>query len=427
MDYTQAVQFHKAITANGSILGLDSIRALMQELGDIWKELKIVHIAGTNGKGSVCCFLASVFKEAGYRVGQFNSPAVFHPREVYQINGSWISEEEYAECMEEAAAAYDRICSKGMRPPTVFEVETAVAFLWFYRKKCEIVLLETGMGGSTDATNLIQKPLCSVVVSVSMDHMAYLGNSLAEIAKVKAGIIKENCPVVLAGQQEEAEAVLVKRAEELHAPCFFAEEFMDCRMINGILHCCHPEFGMLKVAMQGIYQAKNLAAAVRTIQVLKRSGYMISKEQVQKGIASARWPGRFACICKSPLFYIDGAHNADGAEKLRESLLAYFPKKRRIGIMGVMADKPYREMLKSLLPLFEKIYTVTPENKRAMPAELLAEEIRMQGGSFVIADTVSEAVRSASKEAERLGEEGMVMAFGSLYYLGEVERAMLEA
>lgn len=424
MNYTQAVQFHEDTKKYGSILGLDSIRTLMHELGDVWRKLKIVHVAGTNGKGSVCCFLASVFKEAGYITGQFNSPAVFDLREIYQVNGTWISREEYAFCMEQVKAACERMLQKGRSHPTVFEIETALAFLWFSQRKCDIVILETGMGGKTDATNLIEQPLCSVFTSICLDHMDFLGDSIAKITEVKAGIIKRNCPVVTTKQLPEAEEILRQKAKASYAAYHTAPEISESRAADGRLIFSYPGLGEIKLSMTGSYQTENAALAVKTLQVLAECGYSVTKRQILKGMEKAKWSGRFECLSTDPLFYIDGAHNTAAAEELKISLTSRFPNSKRIGIMGVMADKPYREMLKVLHSVFEEIYTVTPDNKRALPAEKLAEECRRQNIAAMEKESIWDAVKDACERAGAVGEDVVVTAFGSLYYLKEVKYAL---
>lgn len=426
MDYIQAVQFHEDTKKYGSVLGLDSIRALMHELGDVWREWKAIHIAGTNGKGSVCCFLASVFKEAGYVTGQFNSPAVFDLREIYQVNGSWIGREEYASCMEQVKAACGRMLQKGLSHPTVFEIETALAFLWFSKKKCDIVILETGMGGKTDATNLIEQPLCSVFTPICLDHMDFLGDSIEKITEVKAGIIKRDCPVVTANQLPEADEILRQKAEEAHATYYTAPEISESRIAKEQLIFSYPGLGEIKLSMTGSFQTENAALAIKTLQVLDACGYPVTKRQIRKGMEKAKWIGRFECLSTAPFFYIDGAHNTAAAEELKKSLDSRFPDSKRIGIMGVMADKPYREMLQALRCVFEVIYTVTPDNKRALPAEKLAEECRMQNIEAFAKERVRDAVKAACERGKAEGKDAVVTAFGSLYYLKEVKYALSE-
>lgn len=423
MNYQQAEAFHEKAKAYGSILGLSNIRRLMYELKDVWKTLSIIHVAGTNGKGSVCCFLASMLKEAGYKVGQYNSPAVFSLREVYRINGEEISREDYAFCMEKVKSACETLVERGEPHPTVFEIETALAFQWFFEKKCDFVILEVGMGGSTDATNVISKTLCSVLTSISRDHMKYLGDSIEEIAKIKSGIIKEGCPVVSAVQKEEAAVVIRKCAEEKRAPYYVAAFLDQGRVIQGVRYTSHPKFGEIKISMMGRYQLENSAIALEVISVLKERGEIeISLEEIKQGLFKAVWPGRFEMVLKDPVFYLDGAHNLDGAIKLKETLMECFPGKKKIGIMGVMADKEYSKIIEVLGPLFFEIFTVTPDNPRSLPGETLAREILSRGiaGSFV--PNIGEAVRKAYVLAGK--EDAMVMVFGSLYYLLEVKEAL---
>ena len=424
MNYAEAVRFREDTKKYGSILGLKSIRALMHELGDIWKKLKIVHIAGTNGKGSLCCFLAAVLKEAGYQTGQFNSPEVFDVREVYQINGEWIEKEAYASCMEEVALACEKLTQKGLSHPTVFEIETALAFLWFFRRKCDIVLLETGMGGETDATNLITQPLCSVFTSISLDHMDFLGDSIEKITEVKAGIIKKGCPVITAKQTPKAERILRKRAAECHAAYYVTPEIAENKRKDGRLIFSYPDLGEIKLSMTGSYQIENASLAIKTLRILEKCGYPVTKMQMLKGIETAKWSGRFECLSNKPLFYMDGAHNTAAAEELRISLLNCFPDSKKIGIMGVMADKPYREMITVLKPVFQQIYTVTPDNARALPAEQLAEAWQLQGIEAIDKESIYDAVKTACESAD--DEDTMIIAFGSLYYLKEVKRALYE-
>ncbi len=424
MNYRQAKAYHREVKKYGSILGLDNIKRLMYELGDVWKSLNIIHVAGTNGKGSVCCFLASMLKEAQYKTGWYSSPAVFSLREVYKVNGKEISEDEYGICMEQVKKACDAITAKGYPHPTVFEIETALAFCWFAKEECDVVILEVGMGGGEDATNLITRPLCSVITSISRDHMKFLGDSIAEIAKAKAGIIKEGCPVVTIQQKKEAEEILNAYAKEKHAPYYVADSILKSRVCNGLRYFTHPVLGEVQLSMSGFYQLENASLAIEVMEVLKSNPFRIriTQEQMKKGLKNAYWPGRFECLCREPLFFIDGAHNLDGAAKLKETLIESFSGKRKIGIMGVMEDKEYESILHMLLPLFSRIYTVTPDNPRALSCEKLKDAIISQGGKACACETVKEAVALAYEKAEK--ESGMVMVFGSLYYLNEVKNAL---
>lgn len=414
------------IQKSGSILGLESIRELMRELGDIQDELQVIHVAGTNGKGSVCAMLESVLKEAGFRVGKYTSPAVFLPEERYRVNGENISKKGFAAVISQVKAACDRMIERGLSQPTVFEVETAAAFLYFYQKKCDIVIIETGMGGATDATNIIRKSLVSVLTSVSRDHMGFLGDTLEEIARVKAGIIKEGGKVVAGSQTEEVRSV----TDEVCRECKASVVYTDARQVENIhiaenrLCFYHSQLGEIKLKMMGKYQVQNALCAIETIHQLVKQGYFISAQQLKQGLEQAEWEGRFSCLCEKPLFVIDGAHNEAAAKELRETLEMGFTKCKIIYIIGVLADKEHEKMLKCMLPLAEKVFTITPHNPRAMAGKDLAKEARKYHRDVTFVPKIEEAVKLALEAADR--EQGMVLAFGSLSYLGEVKNALKE-
>lgn len=453
MTYEEARAFADKTKAYGSVLGLDSIRALMAELGNVQEELSVIHIAGTNGKGSVGAMLDAVLQSAGCRVGRYSSPAVFAYEEIWQINGQNISREDYGAVMSRVAAACQALVEQGRPHPTSFEVETALAFLYFREQQCDVVLLETGMGGSMDATNLISHPLCSVITSISRDHMAFLGNTLTEIAEAKAGIIKEGCPVVSAWQQPEAEAVLRRTAQERHAPMTVAEKVSEVSYDMDRLQLAYGDIGTVTVNLTGAYQAANTACALETVRRLQALGYGISPKQIRTGLAQVRWSGRMERLCSHPYFFLDGAHNEAAAYRLAETVENCFTNRRITYIIGVLADKEYEKMLSILLPYCRKVYTVTPGNPRALAAEELARsareilcgEISREGqernvcrdqtgaGRFfdaesvpevVCAPDISRAVEAALQEAE---PEDVILALGSLSYLAEVKACVSNA
>lgn len=425
MTFEQAEEYVERTKKYGSILGLESIRNLMHHLKDVQEELPIIHVAGTNGKGSVCAFLASALEEGGYRVGRFNSPAVFERREVFQINGQMISKDDYAKVIGEVAAACEKMTLKGEPHPTVFEVETAAAFLWFYEQKCDLVLLETGMGGETDATNLITKPLCSVLTSIDLDHMQYLGDTLSEIAKVKAGIIKKGCPVIALKQAEEVNTVIADRAGQMGAEAVFADA-SECileMLTTEELKLCHPYYGTVSTKLAGAYQKENLTLALEVLRMMEKLGFSIEKETVRKGIAKTIWEGRFEVIGKEPLFIIDGAHNPAAVRRLEETIEKDFTNRKIIYIIGVLADKEHMRMMGELLSKAKKVYTVTPDNPRALDGRVLEKEVRRYTRNTEFAPQIKEAVKGALQEAKK---DDVILAFGSLSYLGEVKRALLE-
>ena len=424
MNYKEARAYIEQISARGSELGLNTITNLLSFLGDPQDDLKFIHVAGTNGKGSVLAYLSTVLQEAGYSVGRYISPTLFSYRERIQINGTFISREDFARHLTEVKAAMEKMGQEGMSLPTVFEVETAVSFLYFREKGCDLVLLEVGMGGRLDATNIIKTPVLTVLTSVSMDHMEYLGNTLAEIAWNKAGIIKPGVPVVSARQQPEAEAVILEEAEKKGSSCTFVSPEVIQPASDGFERQSffYGEFGKIEICLAGPHQLGNAALALEGIKALRRHGYEISGEAVRAGMLNTRWKGRFTPIHREPLIIIDGAHNPDAARVLGEAIKNYFPDRKKYYIFGVFSDKEYDKIIDITAGLAEHIYTVeTPGNPRALPAEKLAEAVRTVNPSVEAADCISDAVEKSMAMA---GKDGVIIAFGSLSFLGEVEKAV---
>lgn len=425
MTYEQARAYVQTISKSGSILGLASMKNLMQELSDVQKQLKIIHIAGTNGKGSVGAYLEWTLKEAGFRVGRYTSPAVFEPLEVWRINCENITKEDYSDTMEQVKRACDNLVKKGNRQPTVFEVETALAFLYFYEKKCDYVLLETGMGGETDATNIIKQPVCSVLTSISMDHMQFLGSTLEEIAKAKAGIIKEGCPVVCADQSETVMHIIRQKAGEVHAPLKISDSFKAQKRKDTLEKLQFDFLGIKEITsyLTGAFQLQNACLAVCVLKEILN----LPDEIIKKGMEKTVWHGRFELVGTKPFFILDGAHNEDAAKKLRASMQNYFTNSPITYIIGVLRDKEHKKMLECMIPLADCIYTVTPENARAMPAEELAHEAEEclkrcgKKSSVAACSSVLEAVKLAK---EQTPEYGVILAFGSLSYLREVKQSL---
>lgn len=426
MNYKEARTFAVGVGKTGMVMGLESIENLMRELSNVQEELSVIHIAGTNGKGSVGAFLESALLLSGKTVGRYTSPAVFEPLEVWRVNGQNISEEDYAEGMTEIRQACARMTARGLPHPTIFEVETALAFLLFYRKKCDYVLLETGMGGSTDATNLIRKPVCAVITSIGMDHMKFLGDSIEKIAAEKAGIIKPGCPVVTIRQPKEAMEVLVRAAKRQQAPLMIADPSEAYAQVyekaqNGENTSSPPEIGYdypgvgrIAPGLRGLYQTENSYLAVTVL----REVLHLTSEHIREGIGAARWPGRFESVSRDGRFVIDGAHNEDAARKLYDSLRIYFTNREITYIIGVLADKEHEKMLEIMLPLAARVYTVTPPNARALPGEALAEEASRFHGDVTACGSIAEAVEQAGLHTPA---DGVLLAFGSLSYLAEVK------
>lgn len=399
--------------------GLERIRTLLHALGDPQKELKFVHVAGTNGKGSVCAYLASVLRCAGYRVGLCTSPFLEDFRERIQVDGKLIPPEVLGELTELARPAAEAMEDH----PTEFELITAVAMLYFRRCRCDIVVLEVGLGGALDASNVIDVPEAAVITAMGMDHAAILGPTLGDIAAAKAGIIKPGGAVVSFGGCPEADAVIRERCREQGAQ-LTEVDFSRLRVVGTGLDGTDLEFapyGALHVPLVGLYQAKNAAVAITTVEVLEKRGWEISRRALEQGLASVCWPGRLEVVRRAgPVILRDGAHNAHGMAATVESLRALFPGKKLTILMGVMADKDVEDMLKLLAPIAGQVFTVRPESPRAMPAEELAALVNRYGVPAVPCAGVAAGLQAA---AEAAGADGAVCALGSLYLVGEVRRA----
>lgn len=424
MNYQEARAFIDKVSAKGSELGLEAITGLLELLGNPQDELKFVHIAGTNGKGSVLAYLSAVLESAGYSVGRYISPTLFSYRERIQLDGEFISREDFARTITRIAEVYEKLKAGGRPLPTVFEVETAAAFLYFREKKCDLVMLEVGMGGRLDATNVIRTPVLTLFASISMDHMEFLGDTLAQIAWNKAGIIKPGVPATSAMQEPEAAEVIRREAAKNNSPCVFVDAAKISGQRYGLAEqsFCYESFGEIKIHLAGTQQIENASLALEGVAALRRQGYEISDEAVRAGMERTRWPGRFSVIHEKPLFIIDGAHNPDAALRLRDSVEKYFKNRKKYYIFGVFSDKEYDKIIEITAPLATHIYTVeTPDNPRALPAEELAEAVRRVNASAEAAADIADA---ADKCFAAAGPEDVILAFGSLSFLGEVTRAV---
>lgn len=420
MNYREVMEYIGQAGQHGISPGLDSTRELCRRLGDPQGKLKFVHVAGTNGKGSVSSYVASVLKCGGYRVGRFLSPAVFEYREIIQVNDRPIPKTALCEGMEEVRRACDEITGEGRPHPTLFEMETALGFWYFRKKNCDIVVLETGMGGLLDATNVIESCLVAVLTPVSMDHMKFLGETLPEIAAQKAGIIKRGCPVVLAAQDREVMEVVSRKAGELDCPLTFVEKEGLSHVRPGLERQKFDYRGWknMEISLGGVYQTENAAVALEVLGILGKTGFPVSEAALRKGMAAAVWPGRFTVVGRKPYFIVDGAHNEDGARRLAESLESCFPDKRMIFIMGMLKDKEYGKVIALTHFLADQIITVTPpDNPRALPAYELACEAAKVHRDVTAADSLEEAVEMSRLLA---GKEDVIVAFGSLSYLGKL-------
>ncbi len=452
----------------GIKLGLERMRELMHLLGDPQDKLKFIHVAGTNGKGSTCSFISATLQANGFKVGMYTSPAVENVREQYTINGEWISEDEYALYMagiyaamvgKAAERAYeepafnlaqitdtagthsgnvptDDLSNDNIRAddmsasdnslgvsllddaPTAFEMETALAFLYFYRNNCDYVVLETGLGGRGDATNIVNTTVVSVLTSISEDHLGMIGNDLEEIAYTKAGIIKKGVPVVMTRNPECVETVVKRECDRLGCELYVVS-ISETEALNAIeLHA------------KGTYQKDNALLALEVLRVLKKyENINIDKSRSIEAINGVIIPCRMEKICDAPLFYLDGAHNPEAAKRLRETVERELAGYRIILIMGMFRDKDYRAVISEMAPLASCIFTVEmPDTERALPKEELCACIKeITGKKEVHACTINEAVESSINKAaayEKEGNKPCIIAFGSLSYLKLIKRIL---
>jgi dihydrofolate synthase/folylpolyglutamate synthase len=429
MKYQEALDYIESIQSYGIVPGLESITELSRLLGNPQERLRFVHIAGTNGKGSTLAYISTVLKCAGYKVGRYISPTIFEYRERIQVNGRNITQKALCEGMELIRNACYEMTEQGKPHPTPFEVETALGFWYFDKMQCDIVVLETGMGGRYDATNLIQNTEVAVLASISMDHMKFLGKSLGEIAGHKAGILKEGCDAVSMEQPEEAMEVVQRTARERHCRLrvtdrqqitnvkrgkgnAFERQRFDYKGADGVV------YKQLEINLAGSFQLDNALLAVETIRVLQGKGFAITEAALRKGLRETVWRGRFCVIARKPLFVVDGAHNEDAARKLAQSVEFYFTNRRIIYIMGILRDKEYEKVIALTHGYADQIITVTPpDNPRAMSAYELAGEIARVHPQVTAVDSLEEAVEMARLLA---GPEDVILAFGSLSYLGKL-------
>lgn len=422
MTYEEARRFLENCNQYAGELTLEPLREMLRRLGNPQDKLSFVHIAGTNGKGSILAYVSTILFKAKYRVGRYVSPTIFGYRERIQVNGVSISREDLTRLTEKVERVGAQMLSEGLRHPTMFEAETAVAFLYFLEQGCEIVVLEAGMGGRTDATNVIQNTLVAVLASISMDHMGFLGDTLFEIAENKAEIIKPGCMVVSVKQMEEAERAVMERSKKVGCSVVVADADAAVHRKRGLFQQTfdYKEQESVEIALSGEYQFINAVAALEVVEALRKKGYQIPEEAVRSGLKETVWKGRFTVVAKEPYVIVDGAHNRDAAKRLRETIEQYLSDKRLIYIMGVLADKEYERVIEETVSFASEIVTVmTPDNERALPAEKLAEAVAKYHVPVQAAESIADAVERAYALARK---EDVILAFGSLSYLGELIR-----
>ena len=414
MTTEEALAFIHSVSWLGSKPGLARIRELLDRLGNPQRQLHFIHIAGTNGKGSTAAMTASVLSAAGWKTGLYTSPYIRRFHERMQINHVPISDTALA-AVTEAVAVHARAMED---KPTEFELVTAIALTWFAQQHCDLVVLEVGMGGRLDATNVIDVPDCAVITNIGLDHTQYLGDTLEQIAAEKAGILKLNCDVVLYQQtpavMQTVEAVCTARHATLHH-CDFSELELLRDTLEGQTFRYHGK--LYRIPLLGAHQLKNAAVVLEVISVLRDKGWRIPEEAVERGLSATVWPARFEIVNRTPMFVVDGGHNPQCAETVAANLNRYFGGIPHILLVGILADKDVSGMIEILASAADAFVAITPDSPRALSAQALAAQLAPYGKPVTVCDSIAEGVTRAIQLA---GTDGMVCSVGSLFTAGEV-------
>lgn len=410
----------------GMVLGLDRMEELLRHLGNPQDDLKVIHVAGTNGKGSVSKYLEEGLAACGYKMGLYTSPYIETFNERIRYDGADISDEDLEYYGQKVVSAAEAMVADGLDSPTEFEVVTAIAFLYFAGRQADITILEVGLGGIGDSTNVVKSPLASVITSISYDHMAQLGSSLAEIAVNKAGIIKTGCPVIANVPQRDAAKIIARKAYAMGSRLYdisgiraaVSDETPFSQKVSMELY--EKSYSDVEISMVGRHQVENLKTALATLEILRKSGAVkLDREALYEGLKRARQPGRFEVISEDPVVIIDGAHNEAGAQALQETMAQHFAGKKILLVAGILADKEIDSIVKFLTKITDHIIVTEPDNPRKLAAEKLAEHVAEFG---VAAEAVSD-VEAAVHRAKELADGYDVILFaGSLYLIGDVRR-----
>ena len=413
MNYSEAREYVKKCEHKGIMLGLTRMRRLMGIMGNPQDELSFIHVTGTNGKGSTASFISDILSCAGYVVGKYTSPAVEDIKEQYQVNNRWISEEEYSCCVETIKSAIDSMESNGEEIPTVFEIETAIAFEYFKLRKCDYVVLETGLGGIEDATNVVSTTIMAVFASISEDHLGMIGNNIYEIAQNKSGIIKNKCSVVMMENADKGvEDVIAKAAADN------SSDFLIVRKSDNITY---------DLLLEGQYQQDNANLAANACRVLAKASLNITEDNIREGLGNTRWPYRMECISKNPLIYLDGAHNPGAAIRLEEAIQTKFSGEKIILILGIFKDKNYDFIVSKLVPYASKIILLELPNKvRTLDITGLYECAAKYAQDSTDIVRVKSIEEGSEEAINSIKNNEMILACGSLSYLAEIKKCFLD-
>ncbi|MBQ7757598.1 bifunctional folylpolyglutamate synthase/dihydrofolate synthase [Anaerotignum sp.] len=421
MNYQECIHYLEEEVGFGSVPGLERIKCLCERLGNPQQKLSVIHIAGTNGKGSAVAMLSSILKEAGYRVGTYTSPHLEKYNERFLINGKEISDEDFTREITLMKNICEELAAEGKAVPTLFEIVTGVAFHYFAEQKVDVLILEVGLGGRYDATNIVAEPLLSLIMSISIDHTDFLGDSIEKIAAEKAGIIKKNCPVVLYSQDEIVYNMVKDAADRMDAPFYClndAEIDVASQTLEGsVFSVKNKSMSLEKVELPllGSYQISNCVTVLEACRVLKKRGLQLSEEAVRRGLKNAHWAGRMEICRKEPLVILDGAHNEDGIHQLAKSLSVYFRDKKVTLILGVLGDKEYHKMAEHILPHADSVILTEPHSERKLDVFTLARSISNHNGTIYTEKEIEDAYEKALSLTPA---EGIILCCGSLYMIG---------
>ena len=428
MNYEEAIKYIKSTNSNGMVLGLERITNLLHYVGNPHKKLKFVHVAGTNGKGSTVSFLSHILESSSLKVGVYSSPALTDFTEIIKVNNKCISKEDVVKLTTLLQVAIKQMEKDELDLPTEFEITTVMSFLYFLSMDCDICLLEVGLGGLLDSTNVIDTCELAILTSISFDHVRVLGNTLTEIAKHKCGIIKDGVDVLTCDQDNEVLEVIEQEVRRKKARLHYSELPVglkaDSISLDGQTFTMNG-MGTLKINLAGDYQIYNAALAISAAHILREKGYKgITTETIRQGLINCKWPCRFECISKKPVIVVDGGHNAKGIDVLVSSIYKHFKDKKIVFIMGVLADKDYMHMLNKVTPLAKEFVCITPPNPRALDAgdlsEIISKEYKLKASPK---NSLEEAVEYVLANTT---DKDIIVAFGSLYYVGLIKNIFID-
>ena len=424
MTYNEALDYIHSLYWRGKKSGLEKTKELLDLCGHPERELRCIHIAGTNGKGSTAAMLDSICRCAGMKTGLYTSPYIVRYNERIQVAGQQIPDETLARLTEHLSGLVEQM----EVPPSEFEFGTVLAFLYFKEQKCDLVILETGLGGAFDSTNVIEQPLLCIITALGLDHTAQLGNTIEEIAEAKAGIVKQGVPVVFYGENEAGEAVIRARCKECNAELTIPDfSKLISETVGTVFE--HQVFSYdswehTELSLPGLYQQKNAAVVLEAVEQLRLLGVNLSEEAVREGLQTVHWQARLEALWEQPLLLADGSHNPQGMQATVESLKQYFPEKKLQFVFGAMADKELDVMIPMFLPLAKKVYVTAPSMPRAMKPEELLTVCKKHCGGGQIEFTICPTPKDALELVKTEDEEEVIIVIGSLYLVGETKQSL---